>query len=184
MTVLAQSGGTMLRRLQTSDQVRFWQTRQDPDLARYQGWSPISGAEAQVFLSDVGTAGLFDPDQWCQIGIAATRAPQILLGDIGLFLNAERAEVELGITLSRDAQGRGHAQRAIDAVLHLVWTQSPALTVVGISDARNHASIQLMNRMGFTPLRSSAAMFQGQPCTETLHALRRPGHAVFSRLTA
>ena len=180
MSVLAQSGGTLLRRLHASDRVRFWHTRQDPNLARYQGWSRISGAEAQGFIAEMGTAPLFGADQWCQIGIAATRAPQILLGDIGLFLNTERAEVELGITLSRDAQGRGHAQRAIDAALHLIWTRSPAQTVVGIADARNRASIQLMTRVGFSPVRTYAAMFQGQPCTETMHALRRPTHAVLA----
>ncbi len=174
MTVLSLSNGTLLRRLHPSDLPRFWQTRNDPELARYQGWSKMTGAEARGFLQEMATAPLFTPGGWCQIAIADQSAPNLLLGDIGLYLVPDGSEVEFGITLARDVQHRGHAIRALDAALDLIWRKSPAQTAVGIADYRNLPSIRLMQRTGFVPDTTFATEFRGRPCIETSRKHHRP----------
>lgn len=174
MSILAQQGGTLLRRMRPADLSRFWQTRQDPSLARYQGWARMGGAQARGFIAHMTNAAIFAPGEWSQITIADRDAPQRPLGDIGLCLSADSTEVELGITLARDAQGKGHAQRALAAACQLVWTRSPALRVVGVADTRNHASVRLMQRAGFAPHGTIATIFQGRPCCETSLVHRRP----------
>ena len=44
----------MLRRLGVGDLAAFQAYRLDPELGRYQGWSPMSPAEATDFLSAMG----------------------------------------------------------------------------------------------------------------------------------
>lgn len=72
-----------------------------------------------------------------------------LIGDMGLYLSEDGREAELGITLARDAQGQGHATRAMQEALGLVWAHTPAARVLGICDARNDASQRLLARVGF-----------------------------------
>ena len=122
----------------------------------------------------MSTAPLFEPGSWCQIAIADRAAPQVLLGDMGIYLTPDGSEVEFGITLARDAQGLGHAGRAMIAARTLIWARSPAKRTIGIADLRNHASVRLMQRTGFAPVDTSATTFQGRPCHETTQSCHRP----------
>lgn len=83
--------------------------RNDPSVARFQGW-PLPYTEAHF-------AQLLDPEKrraetgwvsWC-ICEANT-----VLGDIGVKLSTDEAEV--GVTLARSAQGKGYASEAIAAI--------------------------------------------------------------------
>jgi len=76
--------GGLLRRLRPSDLSSFQAYRSIPELGRYQGWSPMSGAEAMAFLAEMKDAPLFTPGQWVQLGIAEA-ATNRLIGDIGHF---------------------------------------------------------------------------------------------------
>jgi hypothetical protein len=48
--------GGLLRRLRTSDLAAFQAYRSIPEIGRFQGWSPMSEAEAVAFLADRSTA--------------------------------------------------------------------------------------------------------------------------------
>jgi len=76
--------GVTLRRLAVADLAAFQAYRRDPELGRYQGWSPMPDAEAAVFLSEMSRAPIFFPGSWSQLGITEPPDPS-LIGDIGLF---------------------------------------------------------------------------------------------------
>jgi hypothetical protein len=55
--------GIALRRLSVSDLAAFQAYRSDPELGRYQGWSPMSEPEARAFLEEMNGVPLFRPGE-------------------------------------------------------------------------------------------------------------------------
>ena len=164
--------GFTLRRLSPEDLAAFQAYRHDPELGRYQGWSPLSDAQAVAFLTEMNSAPLLNPGSWTQIGIADPRS-QRLLGDVGLFLDADDRYAEIGFTLERPSQGRGLATAAVREVIRLIFESSTAERVFAIADARNAASVRLLERVGMRRTETTNAVFRGEPCVEYIYSVAR-----------
>jgi aminoglycoside 6'-N-acetyltransferase len=162
----------VLRRLRATDLASFQAYRHDPDLGRYQGWSPTTDDAARAFLEEMGAVPLFRPGEWAQIGIAEP-ATDALLGDIGLHLATDGRAVEIGFTLARAAQGQGVATAAVRAALQLVFRATAVERVVGVTDVRNRASIGVLERVGMRHLETRDAVFRGEACVELVYAKAR-----------
>jgi len=167
-----QFAGGCLRRLRRSDLGAFQAYRSIPELGRYQGWSPMSEAEALAFLVEMEATALFQPGRWVQLGIADPSS-EVLLGDIGLRLSEDSQTAEVGFTLSPLAQGRGVASAAVRAALQLLFRATPVSLVVGITDARNTRSVRLLERLGFQGRETRKAIFRGEECIEQVFVLPR-----------
>lgn len=164
--------GGRLRRLRVSDLAAFQAYRSLPELGRYQGWTPMSEAEAQGFIEEMSLCPLFQPGQWVQLGIAEPNADR-LVGDIGLYLSDDGSWGEVGFTLQPAAQGHGVAGRAVREAILLLFEASNISQVLGITDARNLPSIRLLERLGFKDVEKRDIVFRGEPCTERVYALAR-----------
>jgi RimJ/RimL family protein N-acetyltransferase len=164
--------GGRLRRLHTRDRAAFQAYRSLPELGRYQGWSPMSDAEAHEFLDQMHRATLFTPGQWVQLGIAMRDSDE-LVGDIGLYLSEDGTSGEVGFTLEPSSQGRGVAALAVREALQLLFSAASVTRVLGITDERNVPSIKLLERAGFELIESRQVVFRGEPCTERVYALPR-----------
>ena len=163
-----------LRRLNVSDLPAFQSYRSDAELGRYQGWAAMSDAHARAFLDEMNAAPLFRPGCWAQIGIAEPQG-LALLGDIGLFLAEDSGHAEIGFTLARAAQGRGLATAAVRLALRLIFEATSVPCVLGITDARNRASIALLERVGMRMQAERDAVFRGEPCVERVYRQTRDG---------
>lgn len=165
-------GETVLRVFRTSDLDRFHAYRSDETLALYQGWSPMSVEEARAFVSEMAAVDALRPGDWIQLAIADAEMDR-LIGDIGLFLDTGGQIAEIGFTLSRDAQGRGHATRAVLAALRTLYDCAEVDTVRAVTDARNHPSVAVLERAGCTRSAVQHVMFKGAPCTEFVYSHQR-----------
>ena len=165
-----------LRRLAPDDLAAFQAYRCDPELARYQGWSAQSDADARAFIHEMAAAPLFARGEWLQLAIAE-RAGDVLVGDIGLHVAADGGEAEIGFTLSRPAQGRGLATEAVALALQLLWQRTAVARVLGITDVRNLGSLRLLERLGFGLQARRDAVFKGEACVEAVYRLERPAGA-------
>ena len=164
--------GGRLRRLHLRDLQAFQAYRSLPALGRYQGWSPMSEAEAESFLAEMSEAALFTPGQWVQLGIAAPES-DALVGDIGVHLSEDGNTGEVGFTLEPSAQGRGTAALAVHEALQLLFAATQVDSVLGITDERNLPSIKLLERLGFRHAETRQVVFRGEPCTERVYVLAR-----------
>jgi RimJ/RimL family protein N-acetyltransferase len=164
--------GGCLRRLRASDLGAFQAYRSDPELGRYQGWSPMSEAETLAFLVEMESTRLFEPGQWVQFGIADPET-DVLIGDIGLHLSGDSQTGEVGFTLVPSGQGRGIASAAVREALELFFTSTPVSRVHGITDARNMPSVRLLERLGFKCQETRRAVFRGEECREHVFVLAR-----------
>ena len=135
----------VVRRLRAGDLERFQAYRHDPEVGRYQGWEPQADAKALAFLEEMAVEPFGRVGEWIQLAIADAEDDR-LLGDIGLHLGED--EAELGITLAADAQGRGLAIEAAQAVVAGLRAHTGVRRLVGITDVRNTSSARLLERLG------------------------------------
>lgn len=155
-----------LRRLAAADVAAFQAYRSDAELGRYQGWQPQSDADALAFLQQMAGSAFCPLGAWFQLGVADRQGDK-LIGDIGLHLHeADGLVAELGFTLARGAQGRGLGAEAVAAAIDLVLAHTDAQRVLAISDARNGASLRLLERVGLRRYTTLPALFRGEPCLE------------------
>jgi RimJ/RimL family protein N-acetyltransferase len=111
--------------------------------------------------------------QWFQFGIA-DRSTDRLIGDIGVCVHGpEKGHAELGFTLAADWQGRGLAFEAVCETLVLLFENTDIDRVIAITDARNDASVRLLERVGMKRLETLNAVFRGEPCLEHVLSIHR-----------
>jgi len=165
----------VLRRFAAADLEALQSYRNDEEIARYQSWSVMSTEAAQQFLAEMAAAPMFVPDEWFQVAIAGADSND-LIGDIGICVRTNAGGVrfaEIGFTLARGAQGKGLATEAVRETLALLFEHAEIDYVVGITDTRNTASIQLLKRVGMTLRETTDATFRGKPCQEHVFEARR-----------
>jgi aminoglycoside 6'-N-acetyltransferase len=163
----------VLRRLRSADLDAFQAYRADWNVGRYQGWSPMSPGEGAAFLEHMRISAAFTLGEWLQLGIAE-RSTDHLIGDIGICLHGPaEAHAEIGFTLAPGAQGRGLGSEAVREALAMLFERTDIARVVAVTDARNVASVRLLQRVGMEPVETVHAVFRGEPCIELVHELRR-----------
>lgn len=161
----------VLRRLRVEDLAAFQAYRAEPELGRYQGWVPMSDADAAGFIARMQDAPLFQPGEWCQLGIADSDGR--LIGDIGLCLAEDAGHVEIGFTLASAWQGRGIASAAVRAAVALSFAATPVPFLLAVADERNAASLRLLARLGFREIGQRPSESHGEACVERVHVLER-----------
>ncbi len=164
----------MVRLFREADVDAFHAYRSDPELARYQGWSPMTHAEAMAFVKGMLCTTRLVPGAWIQLAIAHA-STDALLGDLGLFLAEDQQSGEIGFTLCNAAQGQGHAARAVIEATALFLDVNEGIEIRGITDARNTPSIRVLERSGFVQVSVQDCVFKGESCTELVYSLRRNG---------
>lgn len=161
-----------LRKLRPSDFRAFHAYRSDPDVARYQGWSPMSQDEAMAFLREHGRNAGLEPGEWAQIGIASL-VDDRLIGDIGVTLAMDGRWAEFGVSLHPDVQGGGLGREAVAALIGLLFAHTAVLRVVATADARNGACLQMLERLGMGLADTISTECKGEACTEHVFAIER-----------
>jgi RimJ/RimL family protein N-acetyltransferase len=163
----------LLRRFTPDDLKAFQAYRTDPVLARYQGWEPMSDAQARSFLASQARQNLGAAGEWLQVAVTLSETGEVI-GDLGLcVVNESEGVVEIGFTVTRSAQGRGYATEAVNAVLELLLAQEGVRSILAVTDARNTASVALLRRVGFGYERTTTTVFRGEPCEEQTFILTK-----------
>lgn len=116
--------------------------RNDPEVARFQGWPLPSTLEQEQWLISDAALGA---EGWVQRALTLKNGP--LIGDLGLNTQGEQAE--LGITLGRQAWGQGYAQEALAALLDYAFGTLNLHRIHAGIDPRNESVARLLGRVGF-----------------------------------
>ena len=137
-----------IRPLDANDLEGFVAYRQDPQVACYQGWEPsFSMEDGRKLVLAQPSGALPPPGEWLQL--AVHHKDGALLGDVAVHtLEDPPHTFEIGVTLSRAAQGSGVATEAVTAVLEHLFSNAGARRVVAVCDARNQPVVRLLQRVG------------------------------------
>jgi RimJ/RimL family protein N-acetyltransferase len=143
----------LLDALRMDDAEALYACRGDARVARFQGWRPVSVAEAADFIrrqhDETSTSpGSNAPAGWFQRAIR-DRCNGQLMGDLGLCLPAdEDGSVEFGISIATPFQGRGYGSEALRAVFAWVFEVQGRHRVHASVDPRNLASMAMLRSLG------------------------------------
>ena len=167
------TGRLLLRTLRLSDLDAFHGYRSREDVARLQGWSPMSRKQALAFLHGEASDAPLQAGAWRQIGIATH--DDALVGDIGIHLSADRLVAEFGLSIDPRRQGRGFGTEAVQALVSLLLRHTRVATIVAAADARNLSCLRMLDKAGLRMTGERTAEFKGESCTERVFAIERDG---------
>lgn len=165
-------GRVALRRLELADLHRFQHYRHDPAVGRYQDWERQPDHEAVRFIEEMSRLDPFPRGAWIQLGIAIGSTNE-LVGDVGVCIDANDQRAEIGVTLARDAQGRGLATEAVRGLIQFIFEQSGVTEVVAVTDQRNLPAGRLLQRIGMRKVEELRTVFRGEPCVEHVWVISR-----------
>ena len=162
----------VIRRFRPEDAVAFAEYRADPDVARYQSWDAYTLQDALSFIAETATDHPGMPGEWFQFAVADPSSDE-LLGDVALRVDDEdTSRAELGFTMSSAHQGKGYATEAVTRVIAYAFERLGVETVYAIVDARNDASVALLERIGMRRTTTKHVLFKGEWCDEHTYELR------------
>ena len=140
----------VLRRLRPEDAEPMFRYRSHPVVSRFQSWAPGAPSVTAAFIEEQIRIEPDTPGTWLQLGIVASDSGE-LIGDCGIrFPPGTSRDVELGMTLAAQHQGRGYAMEALEAVLEYVFERLGKRRVYGSVDPRNVRSLKLLERAGLS----------------------------------
>lgn len=175
------AGRVHLRRMRADDLDRFHAYRSDAETARFQGWQQASDpGQSLAFLQEMSEIAIGVTDQWAQLAIAG-RSDDQLIGDIGLCVRElpEPASATgglalgawMGITLHPAFRGQGLGREGFVALQDWLLGAGGLREIECWVDARNEASIRLLEACGMARFCTDVREFRGEPCEE--HGYRR-----------
>lgn len=137
-----------LRPIENKDAVALFKYRSDAITNKFQGWIPKKLEEAYEFIKKVSTE-MDVIDSWFQFVIIEKNSNKII-GDIGVhFLDTDKKQVEIGITLDVEQQGKGFATEALNGIINYLFNKLNKHRIIASIDPENNKSIELFERLGF-----------------------------------
>lgn len=168
-----------LRSLRSGDLEAFHGYRSDHGVSCYQGWLPMSKADAAAFIHSMDNVKGTARGGWIQLGIAL-EGSDLLVGDVGLFVSEAGDCAEIGISFARAYQGKGLASEALELLIDVVFGHTPCQSIRGVADARNLASRRLVERLGFVAASEVDAVFRGESCVEITYILAKQAPSILA----
>jgi RimJ/RimL family protein N-acetyltransferase len=139
----------VLRRFTDADFEPFFAYRNDPEVARYQGWClPYAEQTARNFIAEMKQATL-GPGEHMQLAIVQAQTGA-LLGDVMFHVHRrDPRQATIGYTLARAYWRQGYARESLRALLTYLFGEMQIHRVVADCDVANEKSWRLLESLGF-----------------------------------
>lgn len=169
----------ILRSLRPLDFKPLFNYRNDSEVAQYQAWEDKTEEELTKLIKLQNCLKPGIPGEWFMFGMELKEA-NFLIGDCAFCINKESPkQAELGITLSRQYQGKGLAKEAAVAVIEYAFTNLEIKRIVAITYKENKNSVQLINSIGIKLVDPNKGFEEGKTDqemyslkeTESIHAI-------------
>lgn len=140
----------IIRPFQDADVDSFLAYRNDPQVAKYQGWTfPYPREKAVEFIAQIKIVSPVAIGVNYQAAIENKETGE-LIGDLFYLIGqGDAPQARIGYTLSRAQWGKGFASEAAACLLDFFFHELNVHRVVADCDTENTASVQLLERLGF-----------------------------------
>jgi RimJ/RimL family protein N-acetyltransferase len=149
MTFHLETARLVMRQFKESDLESFLAYRNDPEVAKYQGWSvPYPREKAVSFVRDMSVA-VRGQNKWLQIALELKSTTE-MIGDVAFFIRKDdERQAVIGYSLARPSWGQGYAFEAIYGLLAYLFDDLYLHRVIAECDVQNASSWKLLDRLGF-----------------------------------
>jgi RimJ/RimL family protein N-acetyltransferase len=163
----------IIRRIQAADADACHEWMSDPQVARYEYWAPYTLEKTRAEMAELarvtpGTIGVWNLHGAC------LKETEEIIGCVLIRMNDEvNRQAEIGFHFHPAHWGRGYAREAAAGLIAYGFETMRAHRIHGVADARNAASIRVMERLG---MRREACLrencfVKGEWCDEVVYAL-------------
>lgn len=136
-----------IRRFRPDDLPAIYAYRNDPEVARFQGWTARTEEELREFVAYMAAASPGEPGSF-QFAVAR-REDDALIGDVYMRIHEhDPRQAEIGYSLARAWQGQGYASEAVTAVLGYAFENLGLHRVFALVECENTPSVALLERVG------------------------------------
>ncbi len=138
-----------LRPFALADLDDFLAYRSRADVARYLYNDPLDRTSGEALLSKWAAAGAMTKEGERVMLAVLPLGGQRVIGDVNLMWRSqEHRQGEIGYAFNPEFHGRGYATEAAAAMLALGFTEYGFHRICARCDARNTASVKVMQRLG------------------------------------
>jgi len=138
-----------IRQFQDADLDAFLAYRNDPEVARYQGWSvPYPREKALEFVEKMKVKDPQIKGEWFQAAIEDIKTRE-MVGDVAYSLEKDEPQAHIGYTVVRAHWRKGYGKEVVWRLLGYLFDELGLHRVVAITDAENTASYKLLECLGF-----------------------------------
>jgi RimJ/RimL family protein N-acetyltransferase len=147
---LLETDRLLLRRFTDADLDSFLSYRNDPDVARWQGWSvPYPRETAIERFDEMNKQDLDAPEAWLQIAIIVKNNRE-MIGDCVFFPNKnDQRQAYIGCTIAQNHWRKGYAVEALSRLLAYLFEERGVHRVIAETDVENVAAWTTLERLGF-----------------------------------
>lgn len=173
MSFLLETNRLFIRQFQDSDLESFFVYRNDPEVAKYQGWDvPYTREKALEFVAEMKAKKPNLGGEWFQAAIEG-RETHEMIGDAAFFIKKDDPQAYIGCTIARPHWRKGYGIEATRCLLDYLFGQLDLHRVIAITDVDNAASFSVLDRMGFRREGHFVEnlMFKGQWASEYHYAI-------------
>jgi RimJ/RimL family protein N-acetyltransferase len=138
-----------IRQFQDADLESFLAYRNDPEVARYQGWDvPYPREKALEFIEEMMTKDPAVQDEWFQAAIEVIATGE-MIGDAAYYLKKDDPQAYIGYSIAQSSWRKGYGLEAIRRLLAYLFDELHLHRVIAITDVENIASFNMLDHMGF-----------------------------------
>ncbi|MBX7150801.1 GNAT family N-acetyltransferase [bacterium] len=168
--VFFKSDRLSIRSLSEDDLENFLEYRSDSEVVKWQGFGVFGEAEARAFLREHNSKKIAADDTWTQLGVELITHRK-LIGDLAVRLHPD-CSAHIGATFHPSYQRQGFAREALSGLIKYLHDNFEVSAVIGITDARNTASIALLKSLHFTFVKEERDVpYKSEFCTEYTYQL-------------
>ena len=140
----------LLRQFREADLETFFAYRNDPEVAKYQGWGiPYSREQGEAFISSMREKSAPKQGGWIQFAIALKDTDE-LIGDLGCYIKEDdMRQARIGFTLASKYWRQGYITEVIPCLLEYLFEDMNVHRVVADCDVENVASYRTLEKLGF-----------------------------------
>ena len=140
----------ILRNFIDSDLEPFFAYRNDPDVAKYQGWEiPYPREKAEAFISSMKDMAAPKQGGWIQFAIELKETGE-LIGDLGCYIKKDDVrQARIGFTLASKYWRKGYISEVTPLLLDYLFEDMDMHRVTADCDVENVASYRTLEKLGF-----------------------------------
>ena len=140
----------ILRNFKECDLDIFVSYRNDPEVAKYQGWGvPYPHEKGEKFVSSMKDKFALKQGDWIQYAIALRETDE-LVGDLGCYVKKDDArQAVIGYTIAAKHWRKGYASEVIPYLLEYLFIDMDMHRVSADCDVENVASYRTLEKLGF-----------------------------------
>jgi RimJ/RimL family protein N-acetyltransferase len=147
---LLETNRLIIRSFRDDDLDTFLAYRNEPDVARYQGWDiPYPHKKAIEFIDEMKNKNPSKPEDWYQAAIIIKGNGEFI-GDAAFFIKKdENRKAYIGCTIMQKYWRKGYGMEATRRLLSYLFDEHKIHRVVAETDVKNIASYTTLERLGF-----------------------------------